>query len=175
MRRVAVALLVCLAGCGGGDKLKSAPPTAPRQLTVTSPDFAPNGAIPRRFSCDGEKARPALRFAGVPAGAAELALVVVDPDASGFVHWTAYALAPNTRSLASTGLPAGAREGENSTGSTGWTPPCPPSGTHRYEFRLYWLKAASGLDTGAKPDDVIAAVRESAGGTGLLVGRYERG
>jgi Raf kinase inhibitor-like YbhB/YbcL family protein len=110
----------------------------------------------------------------VPAGAAELALVVVDPDAGGFVHWTAYALPPDTRSLGATGLPAGAREGENSTGSTGWTPPCPPSGTHRYEFRLYWLKGKSGLDAGAKPDDVVAAVRKGAGGSGLLVGRYER-
>ncbi|HEX6695964.1 MAG TPA: hypothetical protein VF080_04190, partial [Solirubrobacteraceae bacterium] len=83
MRRAAVALLVCLAGCGGGDKLKSEPPSAPRQLTVTSPDFPADGAIPARFSCDGDKARPALRFAGVPAGAAELALIVVDPDAGG--------------------------------------------------------------------------------------------
>jgi Raf kinase inhibitor-like YbhB/YbcL family protein len=174
MRRAAVALLLCLAGCGGGDKLKSPPPSAPRSLTVTSPDFPANGAIPARFSCDGAKARPALRFAGVPAGAAELALVVVDPDAGGFVHWTAYALAPDVRRLAATGLPAGAREGQNSTGSTGWTPPCPPSGTHRYEFRLYWLKRKSGLGTGAKPDEVIAAVRKSAGGSGLLVGRYAR-
>ena len=174
MRRAAVALLLCLAGCGGGDKLKSPPPSAPRSLTVTSPDFPANGPIPSRFSCDGAKARPALRFAGVPAGAAELALVVVDPDAGGFVHWTAYALPPDVRHLAATGLPAGAREGENSTGSTGWTPPCPPSGTHRYEFRLYWLKRKSGLRTGAKPDEVIAAVRKSAGGSGLLVGRYAR-
>lgn len=174
MRRAAVAVLVCLAGCGGGEKLESAPPSAPRQLTVTSPDFPAGGAIPARFSCDGAKARPALRFAGVPAGAAELALVVVDPDAGGFVHWTAYGLPPGTRSLDATGLPAGAREGENSTGSTGWTPPCPPSGTHRYEFRLYWLKARSGLDAGAEPGEVIAAVRRSAGGSGLLVGRYGR-
>jgi phosphatidylethanolamine-binding protein (PEBP) family uncharacterized protein len=162
MRRAAVVLLACLAGCGGGDKLSSPPPSAPRQLTITSPDFPAGGAIPARFSCDGAKARPALRFAGVPAGAAELALIVVDPDAGGFVHWTSY------------GLPAGAREGENSTGATGWTPPCPPSGNHRYEFRLYWLKRASGLDAGAKPDDVIAAVRASAGADGLLVGRYAR-
>ena len=174
MRRAAVALLVCLAGCGGDDKLESAPPSAPRQLTVTSPDFPASGAIPSRFSCDGAKARPALRFAGVPAGAAELALVVVDPDAGGFVHWTAYALPPDVRHLAATGLPAGAREGENSTGSTGWTPPCPPSGTHRYEFRLYWLKRKSGLRKGATPDEVIAAVRKSAGGSWLLVGRYAR-
>ena len=174
MRRAAVVLLACLAGCGGGDKLSSPPPSAPRQLTVTSPDFPANGAIPKRFSCDGDKARPALEFAGVPANAAELALIVVDPDAGGFVHWTAYALPPDTRALAATGLPAGAREGENSTGSTGWTPPCPPSGTHRYEFRLYSLKRASGLHAGAKPDAVIAAVRASAGASGLLVGRYKR-
>jgi Raf kinase inhibitor-like YbhB/YbcL family protein len=174
MRRVAVALLACLAGCGGSDKLSSPPPSAPRQLTVTSPDFPANGSIPARFSCDGDKARPALRFAGVPAGAAELALIVVDPDAGGFVHWTAYAMPPDTRALGATGLPAGAREGENSTGGTGWTPPCPPDGSHRYEFRLYWLKRASGLDAGAKPDDVIAAVRASAGGSGLLAGVYTR-
>jgi Raf kinase inhibitor-like YbhB/YbcL family protein len=174
MRRLALAAVVCLAGCGGGDKLESAPPAAPRSLTITSPDFPPNGAIPVRFSCDGAKARPALRFGGVPSGAAELALVVVDPDAGGFVHWTAYGLPPATRALGSRGLPVGAREGENSTGKTGWTPPCPPKGTHRYEFRLYWLKRASGLDAGAKPDDVVAAIGKSAGGSGLLVGRYER-
>jgi Raf kinase inhibitor-like YbhB/YbcL family protein len=174
MRVLLLALLVCLVGCGDGEKLKSPPPSAPRQLTVTSPDFPANGAIPTRFSCDGEKARPALRFAGVPAGAAELALVVVDPDAGGFVHWTVYGLPGSTRELASSGLPQGAREGENSKGDSGWTPPCPPNGTHRYEFRLYWLKRASGLEAGAKPDDVIAALRAGAGASGLLVGRYER-
>jgi Raf kinase inhibitor-like YbhB/YbcL family protein len=175
MRRTAVALLACLAGCGGGDKLRSALPSAPRGLAITSTDFSPGGAIPRRFSCDGDKARPALRFAGVPAEAAELALIVVDPDAGGFVHWTVYGLAPGTRALGSTGLPPGAREGENSAGASGWAPPCPPSGSHRYEFRLYWLQRASGLDAGAKPDDVIAAVRASVGGSGLLVGHYARG
>jgi hypothetical protein len=174
MRRLALAVVLCLAGCGGADKLTSTPPAAPRSLTITSPDFAAGGAIPARYSCDGAKARPALRFAGVPSGAAELALVVVDPDAGGFVHWTAYGLTPGTRALASSGLPKGAREGENSTGSTGWTPPCPPSGNHHYEFRVYWLKRASGLAAGAKPDDVVKALRASAGGSGLLVGRYER-
>jgi Raf kinase inhibitor-like YbhB/YbcL family protein len=174
MRRLALAAVLCLAGCGGGEKLKSAPPAAPRSLTITSPDFPANGAIPARFSCDGAKARPALRFGGVPSGAAELALVVVDPDAGGFVHWTAYGLPPTTRALGSAALPQGAREGENSTGKTGWTPPCPPKGAHRYEFRLYWLRRASGLEAGAKPDDVVKAVRASVGGSGLLVGRYER-
>jgi Raf kinase inhibitor-like YbhB/YbcL family protein len=175
MRRLALAALVCLAGCGGGEKLASPPPSAPPQLTVTSPDFPAGGAIPKRFSCDGEKARPALRFGGVPVRAAELALVVVDPDAGGFVHWTAFGLPAGTRALGHSGLPPGAGEGANSAGGRGWTPPCPPSGTHRYEFRLYWLKHASGLKSGAQPEDVVAAVRQSAGGSGLLVGRYARG
>jgi Raf kinase inhibitor-like YbhB/YbcL family protein len=174
MRVLLLTLVVCLAGCGGGEKLKSPPPSAPRQLSVTSPDFPANGAIPARFSCDGDKARPALRFGGVPSGAAELALVVVDPDAGGFVHWTVYGLPPTTHDLAGNALPRGAREGENSNGDRGWTAPCPPDGTHRYEFRLYWLKSASGLDAGAKPDAVADAVRERAGGSGLLVGRYTR-
>jgi Raf kinase inhibitor-like YbhB/YbcL family protein len=174
MRRVTVAALVCVAGCGGGEKLQSAPPSVPRRLTISSPDFPSNGAIPVRFSCDGTKARPALRFGGVPAAAAELALIVVDPDAGGFVHWTVYGLPAATRGLASGGLPAGGREGENSAGKTGWTPPCPPKGTHHYEFRVYWLRRPSGLDDGAKPDAVSAAVRNEAGGSGLLVGRYTR-
>jgi Raf kinase inhibitor-like YbhB/YbcL family protein len=174
MRVLLLTLVVCLVGCGGGEKLKSPPPSAPRQLTVTSPDFPAGGAIPVRFSCDGDKARPALRFGGVPSGAAELALVVVDPDAGGFVHWTVYGLRASTRSLVGSALPAGAREGENSSGDRGWTAPCPPKGTHRYEFRLYWLKRVSGLDAGAKPDAVADAVRERAGGSGLLVGRYTR-
>jgi Raf kinase inhibitor-like YbhB/YbcL family protein len=173
MRRVALVVVICVVGCGGGDKLKTTP-AAPRSLTIASPDFATGGAIPTRFSCDGAKARPALRFGGVPAAAAELALLVVDPDASGFVHWTLYGLAPATRELSGDGLPAGAHEGENSEGKTGWTPPCPPNGTHRYEFRLYWLKRTSGLKAGAKPDAVAKAVREQAGGSGLLVGRYTR-
>jgi Raf kinase inhibitor-like YbhB/YbcL family protein len=176
MRVLLLTLVVCLVGCGGGggEKLEAPPPSAPRQLTVTSPDFPAGGAIPARFSCDGDKARPALRFGGVPSGAAELALVVVDPDAGGFVHWTVYGLPATTRSLAGRGLPAGAREGENSAGDRGWTAPCPPKGTHRYEFRLYWLRRESGLDAGAKPDAVVEAVRSRAGGSGLLVGRYTR-
>jgi Raf kinase inhibitor-like YbhB/YbcL family protein len=175
MRVLLLTLVVCLVGCGGGgEKLEAPPPSAPRQLTVTSPDFPAGGSIPVRFSCDGDKARPALRFGGVPSGAAELALVVVDPDAGGFVHWTVYGLPGTTRSLSGSGLPAGAREGENSSGDRGWTAPCPPKGTHRYEFRLYWLKRASGLDAGAKPDAVVEAVRSRAGGSGLLVGRYTR-
>ena len=119
--------------------------------------------------------RPALRFGGVPPDAKELALIVIDPDAGGFVHWTVYGLAPGVRGIASTGLPAGARQGRNSTGGTGWTPPCPPSGTHRYQFELYWLRSPSKLAAGADPQQVVDAIQGAAAGRGELVGRYGRG
>jgi Raf kinase inhibitor-like YbhB/YbcL family protein len=174
----AVAAACALAGCGGGgsERVASAPAaSAPASLRVTSTDFTPNGTIPARFTCTGAGDRPALRFGGIPAGAKEVALLVIDPDAGGFVHWTVYGMAPGTAGIAATGLPRGARQGRNSTGGTGWTPPCPPSGTHRYRFDLYWLRSASGLAAGADPQKVVAAIRARAGGRGELVGRYGKG
>jgi Raf kinase inhibitor-like YbhB/YbcL family protein len=138
----------------------------------SSPDFPAGGRIPTRFSCRGAGDRPALRFGGVPSGAAELALLVIDPDAGGFVHWTVYGMAPGTRGIAATGLPAGARQGRTTAGGTGWTPPCPPSGTHRYEFDLYWLRGKSRLAAGAAPGKVVDAIRSAAAGRGELVGRF---
>jgi Raf kinase inhibitor-like YbhB/YbcL family protein len=166
-----------LGGCGGGsDTVKSAPAASvPALLRVTSPAFAANAAIPARFSCTGAGDRPALRFGGIPARAKEVALLVIDPDAGGFVHWTVYGMAPGTTGIGASGLPAGAREGRNSTGSTGWTPPCPPSGTHRYEFTLYWLKTPSKLAAGADPQAVVDAIRSAAAGRGEVVGRFGGG
>jgi Raf kinase inhibitor-like YbhB/YbcL family protein len=169
------AALPAIAGCGGGDKVSSAPAAPAARMTVSSPAFAPGATIPTRYTCKGAGDRPALRFAGAPDGVAELALLVIDPDAGGFVHWTVYGMAPSVRGIPATGLPAGAREGKSSSGDTGWTPPCPPSGTHRYEFELYALRERSGLDAGAAPQDVVDAIRTRAAGRGELIGRFGQG
>jgi Raf kinase inhibitor-like YbhB/YbcL family protein len=128
--------------------------------------------VPVRYTCTGAGARPPLRWHGVPGGTTELVLVVTDPDAPGgrFVHWTAFGIPRGARAV-----PARVREGKNSAGGTGWTPPCPPGGDepHRYVFDLYALARASGLKQGASFDDVIAAVR-GALGRGELVSRYGR-
>jgi Raf kinase inhibitor-like YbhB/YbcL family protein len=160
------------AACGGGKAPSEPDANAPVSLRIASPAFRTGGRIPARFTCTGAGDRPALRFAGVPGEAAELALLVIDPDAGGFVHWTVYGMPPATTGIGATGLPPGAREGKNSTGETGWTPPCPPSGTHRYQFELYWLRAPSKLPAGAAPQKVVDAIRAAAAGRGELVGRY---
>ena len=100
---VVAATVLAFAGCGGADTVKSAPQSPAARRTETSPAFAANGTIPVRYTCSGSGDRPALHFGGVPSGARELALLVIDPDAGGFDHWTVYALAPGTRAIAATG------------------------------------------------------------------------
>jgi Raf kinase inhibitor-like YbhB/YbcL family protein len=185
MARLAVLIVVLAAAvpvgvaCGGDDKVSSAPAApaaaAAAGMTVSSPAFGAGATIPVRYTCKGAGDRPALRFGGVPGDAKELALLVIDPDAGGFVHWTVYAMAPTVRGLPPSGLPAGAREWRNSAGKRGWTPPCPPSGTHRYEFELYALRDASGLAAGADPQQVADAITGAAAGRGELIGRFGPG
>ena len=123
-----------LAGCGGSHEAAApARDNAPNTLKLSSTAFADGAAIPRANTCDGSGTPPPLAWRGVPENARELVLVVEDPDAPGgtFVHWTAFGIPPDA-----TAMPADAAGGENSAGKQGWTPPCPPSGTHHYVFTL---------------------------------------
>jgi Raf kinase inhibitor-like YbhB/YbcL family protein len=179
-RRIALAAtaLALLSGCGGGEKVEGPPPAAPERITLTSPAFAPDATIPRRFTCSGEGISPPLAWEGVPAEARSLALLMEDPDAPGgtFVHWTLFDLAPDAGELRAGGQPAGARTGENSFGDRGYGGPCPPEGDapHRYRFVLYALRDELGLDAGASPQDVRAAIGERAIARGQLTGRFGR-
>ena len=182
MGRITFVLLlaIVLAGCGGDDNpdLAAPPPTAPEEIKLTSPAFDKNAKIPVRFTCDGEDASPPLEWSDVPGDAKELALLVTDIDASqaDFVHWTVYELAPSERGLPENRLPAGAKEGENTAGKTGYTGPCPPEGddSHRYVFALYALETASGLAAGASPSEVRSVLNRSALARGQLIGKYQR-
>jgi len=119
-------------------------------LTLTSPAFAYNGAMPARLTCDGRDLSPELRWSGLPAGTQSLALIVDDPDAPDpaaprmtWVHWVLYNIPPTATGLAEAiapgALPAGTRQGLNDWGRTGYGGPCPPIGRHRYFHKLYAL------------------------------------
>ncbi len=156
---VAGALLA--AGCGGGDSAapakSGAAPSRDSGVTVllTSSAFADGQQIPERFTCRGAGEAPDLTWKDIPAQAMSMALVVDDPDAGsgGFLHWVLYDLPAGDGSLAGDKPPAGAHEAENSGGRTGWTPPCPPSGTHHYIFTIY---ALAGTPTGDSARDIVA-------------------
>jgi Raf kinase inhibitor-like YbhB/YbcL family protein len=168
----AVALLV--AGCGGRGSPIAAP-SAPSTIALTSSAFADDGVIPRRYTCDGPGLSPPLRFAGLPPGTVQLALLVEDPDASGgtFVHWVAWGIDPGAAALDEGAAPPGA--GTNSLGKRGYGGPCPPKGrAHRYVFTVYALSSPPELTTGATADDLRRALTGRTLAQGRLVGRYAR-
>jgi len=119
-------------------------------LTLSSTAFAPDGAIPPRFTCEGKDLSPPLAWSDAPQGTRSFVLIVDDPDAPDpaapqmtWVHWVLYDIAPTATGLpeavAPSALPAGTREGLNGFGRTGYGGPCPPTGRHRYFFKLYAL------------------------------------
>jgi Raf kinase inhibitor-like YbhB/YbcL family protein len=176
-RPIALLLLAALpVGCGGGDKPSEPLPEADNSITVTSPAFRDGGSIPKRFSCDGDDRSPELRWSGVPVGARELTLVVEDPDADRFVHWTVLSIPADADGIEEGRVPAGAIETENSFGKRGWGGPCPPEGDdpHRYVFALYASDDPLPLDRNSSPDDVRAALADHAIARGTLTGRFGR-
>ena len=144
------------------------------RFSLRSPAFASGETIPARYTCNGGTVSPALRWSTPPAGTRSLALIMDDPDApSGtFTHWLAWNIAATSR-----GLHAGERaprEGTNDAGRIGYTGPCPPSGIHRYVFRLYALAAPIRLARGASRAQFLAAVRSRSLAVARLVGLYGR-
>jgi Raf kinase inhibitor-like YbhB/YbcL family protein len=141
-------------------------------FALTSPAFPGGGKIPVRFTCDGSNAIVPLRWTGAPAGTRSFAIIVDDPDAGvgTFLHRLAWGIPGTTQRLAGR-APV---EGTNGAGRPGWTGPCPPSGTHRYVFRLYALKSRLPLKAGADRDAFEAALKGRVLGIARLVGRYGR-
>jgi Raf kinase inhibitor-like YbhB/YbcL family protein len=156
---LAVAALVAGCGGGGGDRLSSDElPRAPAVLRVSSPAFIDGSRLKQKYTCDGAGQEPPVQAGGIPTSTSELVLVVADPDAPGgtFVHVTRYGISPRGDGS----VDHGGQEGTNSTGKTGWTPPCPPKGdkAHHYVWSVYALRDPSELKAGAKPDEVTAAL-----------------
>ena len=142
-------------------------------MKLSSSAFGPGEAIPARHSCDGKDLSPPLTIEDIPGATAALALIVDDPDAGGtWDHWVAYDIP-----VAGT-VPEGVRSlgtaGTNSWRRTGYGGPCPPSGTHRYYFRIYALDAPLGLPAGAGRKQILEAMRGHVLAEATLMGRYSR-
>ena len=157
---------------------ESKPPSA---LTLSSSAFQNGQPIPSLYTCDGQNASPALTWSGVPEGTKSLALVAEDPDAplGTFVHWVVYSIP-----LAATGLqggfttdphtPDGTQQGTTDFGQTGYGGPCPPSGSHRYIFKLYALDKEPLLDDGATSAQLTQAMQGHILAQAQLMGTYRR-
>ena len=144
-------------------------------MILSSSAFENNGTIPSEFTCDGSNVSPPLSISGVPKNAQSLALIMDDPDApmGTFTHWTVWNI-PTGKSQFSKGEKISFPQGVTSFGKPVYGGPCPPSGIHRYFFKLYALDSSLDIVDGASRKDLEKAMSDHIISQGILVGKYSR-
>lgn len=146
-------------------------------MKITSSAFEHNQLLPSKYTCDGENVNPPLEFTDISDGAKSLVLIVDDPDAPGkvWVHWVLYNMSPNIAFIKENSKPGNAEEGLTDFGTKGWGGPCPPSGEHRYFFRLYALsEKLEDMPDFADKDIVVEAMHEKVLDQAELIGTYKK-
>lgn len=144
-------------------------------MKLTSLAFVNNGAIPSEYTCDGNDLSPELIISDVPSSAKSLVLISDDPDApvGTWDHWVVFNMSPSKKEIPKGTEPKGTA-GKNSWGRTGYGGPCPPSGTHRYFFKLYALDTMLNLPQGATKKELEMAMHGHIITQTQLVGLYKR-
>lgn len=145
-------------------------------MQLKSSAFDNQGQIPSKYTCDAENISPPLTISDVPEGTQGLALIVDDPDApvGDWVHWLVWNIDPETKEIGEGHSPAASVQGLNDFGNNDYGGPCPPSGTHRYQFKLYALDTTLDLSESSKKKDLLNAMQGHILGQSLLVGLYQR-
>src|SRR5436305_11002103 len=146
------------------------------KMKITSSAFPEGGTIPEKFSKNGQNVSPELRIEGQPTDAKSLAMIVDDPDAPGglFTHWLVWNIDPKSTEISEGYAPNGAVQGKNDFGDIGYGGPQPPSGTHRYYFKIFALNSILDLKSGAKRKDLDAALKGHVIAQGQLIGKYSK-
>ena len=152
-------------------------------LDLKSNAFVNGQAIPAKYSCVGNNISPDLTWGEPPSGTQSFALIVDDPDAPAgtWVHWVLFNIPAGTRLLPEnipvTGKnvdPNSIYVGKNSSGNLRYDGPCPPSGTHRYYFKLYALDTKTDLQPGATKADLLNAMKGHILAQGELMGTFSK-
>lgn len=148
---------------------------------ITSTAFKEGEFIPSKYTCDGENISPPLSWSDLPSGTKSLALINDDPDApvGDWVHWIIYNIPPDTKELIEAAsnkknLPKGSLEGLNDWNRIGYGGPCPPTGVHRYFFKLYALDCVLSLKQGATKKQLLDAMKGHILALAQLIGKYQR-
>lgn len=150
--------------------------TIKNTMQISSPSFKNNQSIPSKFTCTGENINPALEFADVPQQTRSLVLIVDDPDApvGTWVHWVVFNILPSIIRIGENTKPAVGTEGITSFGKPGYGGPCPPSGTHRYFFKLYALDKMLDIRQTADKKAVEVAMQGHILSQAQLIGLYSK-
>jgi Raf kinase inhibitor-like YbhB/YbcL family protein len=145
-------------------------------MKLSSPAFKHNELIPPVYTCDGDDINPPLKIDDVPAAAKSLVLIMDDPDAPAgtWVHWLVWNMDPKTGEIRQKTVPPKALQGMNSFRKIEYGGPCPPSGTHRYFFKLYALDTTLSLDSKTNSKVLEKAMAGHISAEAVLIGLYKR-
>jgi Raf kinase inhibitor-like YbhB/YbcL family protein len=150
-------------------------------IKIISTAFQEGGMIPREYTCDGANVSPPLAWDFASGKTKSFALIADDPDAPGktWVHWVVFNLPASARALpenipAQDVIPSGGRQGTTDFRKVGYGGPCPPTGAHRYYFKLYALDTELALDSSATKDQLLKAMEGHSLAEGQLMGKYQR-
>ncbi len=151
------------------------------KLEIRSTAFGDAQMIPKIYTCQGKNISPPLSWGAVPEQTRSIALILEDPDApmGTFVHWVLFNLPPETKGLPENvpvgkTLANGAKHGAGTSKKIGYMGPCPPSGTHRYFFRVYALDSKLDLKSGSSKERLLRAMQRHILSEGQLMGTYKR-
>ena len=185
-----ILILLLLTACSSTQTIVNEPVTSTPPPTQTPDDipsdtqgdtmklisnaFEHEGNIPSKFTCQGDDINPDLHWAGIPKGTKSFALIVDDPDApmGTWVHWLVSNIPYDARHISENSVPPGAVQVKNDFRKENWGGPCPPSGTHRYFFKLYALDTSSLKANNKK--SFYSKVKKHALAEAVLMGRYRK-
>lgn len=150
-----------------------------KKISLSSTAFSDKGKIPEIYTCQGQDYSPPLSWENIPPKTLSLALIVEDPDAptkEPFVHWIAWNINPASQGLSENTLAADKNivQGMNNSNKIGYKGPCPPSGTHRYYFKLYALDTKLELAAGASKADLEKAMQKHILQETTLLGLFKK-
>ena len=151
-------------------------------MQLRSTAFQTGGAIPTRFTCEGDDISPDLSWRDAPPETKSFVLILHDPDApraGGFTHWVVYNIPAGTSHIEEN-IPQQATveglgvQGKNDAGEIGYMGPCPPSGTHRYFARLFAVDRELDLKPGLYHRDVYSEMQGHIVEQAELMGTYAK-
>jgi len=180
---IIVFMIILIAGCSNNiqnintQEISTTSSNEVPSMKISSPEFQNNGFIPKKFTCQGENINPELVFSDVPKNANSLVLIMDDPDApmGTWDHWILFSIPADVKEIIEDSVPMNAVQGLNSWPKNEYGGPCPPSGTHRYFFKLYALDKMLDLDESADKSVVESAMEGHIIAKAELIGLYRKG
>ncbi|OGW81982.1 MAG: phosphatidylethanolamine-binding protein [Omnitrophica bacterium RIFCSPLOWO2_12_FULL_44_17] len=151
------------------------------KIIVTSPAFKDGEMMPEKYTCDGKNISPPLEWMDLPINTESIVIVADDPDApmGTWVHWVLYDIPPSEVFIDEDVPPVGVLNNGATHGMTdfrtmGYGGPCPPSGVHRYFFKIYALDDFLHLPPGATKEQIEMEMEGHIVGYGELMGKYQK-